>query len=436
MPQPGSAGQNGQVTSASIGERIRAAGRWLRRPTGPLPRPTRRNLLFDAGLTLAVMLVAVAVARYSVSYLAHRVMRIAEPAHAAPAMIAVAPPANQTSIVVLALVAAAPLVLRRRYPLAVLWVVMGITLSAVHVTRAPAFYACVVAAYTAAAYSPYRVPTLASLGIAAILVSGFAMSSVPAVPTRLVPYLILIPIVVAGNALRDWRRREQEGRARLVTLQRTRAEELRLAADQERRRIARELHDVVTHNVSVMVIQAGAARRVLGAAPDQAYAALLAVEAGGRAAMAELRHVMGLLAVDGEDPGQLAPQPGLDGLAALVDRVREAGVPVQLTVVGEPRPVPPGVDLTAYRVIQEALTNTVKHATGATATVLVEYHPDHLRVDVTDTGGQDARPAPAGTGRGLVGLRERVAVYGGKLRAGPRPTGGYRITATIPADTA
>jgi signal transduction histidine kinase len=120
----------------------------------------------------------------------------------------------------------------------------------------------------------------------------------------------------------------------------------------------------------------------------------------------------------------------------LVDRVRDAGVPVQLTVAGEPRLVPPGVDLTAYRVIQEALTNTVKHATGATATVLVEYHPDHLRVDVTDTGGCGPQPAAAGTGRGLVGLRERVAVYGGKLRAGPRPTGGYRITATIPADTA
>jgi signal transduction histidine kinase len=145
---------------------------------------------------------------------------------------------------------------------------------------------------------------------------------------------------------------------------------------------------------------------------------------------------MGLLTVDGEDPGQLTPQPGLDGLAALVDRVRDAGVPVQLTVAGEPRLVPPGVDLTAYRVIQEALTNTVKHATGATATVLVEYHPDHLRVDVTDTGGCGPQPAAAGTGRGLVGLRERVAVYGGKLRAGPRPTGGYRITATIPADTA
>jgi signal transduction histidine kinase len=435
MPWPGSAGQNGQVTSASIGVRIRAAGQWLRRPTGPLPRPTRRNLLFDAGLTLAVMLVAVAVARYSVSDLAHGVVRIARPGHAAPDTIAVLPPPNPTSGVVLALVATAPLVLRRRYPLAVLWLVMGITLSAVNVTRAPAFYACTVAAYTAAAYSPYRVPTLTSLGIAALLVSGFALSSVPAVPARLVPYLIVIPIVVAGNALRDWRRREQEGRARLAALERERADELRRAAEQERRRIARELHDVVTHNVSVMVIQAGAARRVLGAAPDQAREALLAVEAGGRAAMAELRHVMGLLSVDGEAPGQLAPQPGLDGLAALVDRVCDAGVPVRLTVVGEPRPVPPGVGLTAYRVIQEALTNTVKHATGAAATVLVEYRADDLRVEVTDTGGRVGQPAAAGTGRGLVGLRERVAVYGGTLRAGLRPTGGYRVTATIPADT-
>jgi signal transduction histidine kinase len=211
------------------------------------------------------------------------------------------------------------------------------------------------------------------------------------------------------------------------------------ATEQERARIARELHDVVTHNVSMMVIQAGAARKVVDTTPDQAREALLAIEAGGRAAMTELRHVMGLLTMDsdGPDPAgttDLMPQPGLDGLPTLIARVRHTGIPVELTTSGRPRPVPPGVELAAYRVVQEALTNTVKHAAGATATVLVEYGADQLRVEVTDTGGASHSPAGTGNGRGLIGLRERLAVYGGTLRTGPRLRGGYRVDARIPLE--
>jgi signal transduction histidine kinase len=209
-----------------------------------------------------------------------------------------------------------------------------------------------------------------------------------------------------------------------------------------RHSVRSELHDVVTQNVSVMVVQAGAARKVMDTAPEQTREALLAIEAGGRAAMTELRHVMGLLTMDsaGPDPAgaaDLAPQPGLDRLDALVGRLADSGVPVTLTRSGQPRPVPAGVELAAYRVVQEALTNTVKHAAGASATVRVEYATDHLRVQVTDTGGAPGAPgAPAATGggHGLIGLRERLAVYGGTLLAGPRLTGGYRVDARIPLE--
>ena len=207
--------------------------------------------------------------------------------------------------------------------------------------------------------------------------------------------------------------------AHVVALQREGAEAVRRAAEEERARIARELHDVVTHNVSVMVIQAGAARKVLEASPGQAREALLSVEASGRAAMTELRHVMGLLTADGETL-DLAPQPGMAELESLVGRVRASGLPVELVVTGSPdTPMPDGVVLAGYRVVQEALTNVVKHAAGSSATVRVDYGSARLSIEVTDTGGTRPPSADAGSGRGLVGLRERLALYGGTLDAGP-----------------
>ena len=191
--------------------------------------------------------------------------------------------------------------------------------------------------------------------------------------------------------------------ARVATLEREGAEAVRRAAEEERARIARELHDVVTHNVSVMVIQAGAARKVLEASPGQAREALLSVEASGRAAMTELRHVMGLLTADGETL-DLAPQPGMAELESLVGRVRASGLPVELVVTGSPdTPMPDGVVLAGYRVVQEALTNVVKHAAGSSATVRVDYGSDRL----VDRGHRHRRHASAvgrrrqrpGTGR-------------------------------------
>ncbi|MFI0728406.1 sensor histidine kinase [Streptomyces sp. NPDC021225] len=246
-------------------------------------------------------------------------------------------------------------------------------------------------------------------------------------------------------------------------LERERESAARAAVAAERDRIARELHDIVSHNVSVMVVQAGAAREVLGTMPDEATAALRAVEDAGRGAMTDLRHLLGLLApsASGEDteqaPGaaddggaaELAPQPGLDRLGPLVDRISFAGLPVEVRVSGEPCPLPQGVDVTAYRIIQEALTNALRHGDGAgKAEVTVRYADRALRVEVLNTGPSvltgDApaqltprRAAPRrreGTGRGLLGLRERVAVYGGDLDARRRLGGGYRVRARIPLD--
>jgi signal transduction histidine kinase len=228
------------------------------------------------------------------------------------------------------------------------------------------------------------------------------------------------------------------------------------------------MHDVVTHNVSVMVVQAGAARRVLDSSPGEAREALQAVEASGRTAMTELRNLLGLLAPPGEgEPGAtetagaaggaqgaagggdaaLTPQPGVARIPALLARVCETGTPVELSVEapgGTPRDLPPGVDLAAYRVVQEGLTNVMKHAGQTRTTVHLEYRPRDLLITVSDDGrrpdsgapGPEPGPGPgsASGGRGLIGLRERIAVYGGELDAGPRPGGGWRLKARIPLE--
>jgi signal transduction histidine kinase len=222
----------------------------------------------------------------------------------------------------------------------------------------------------------------------------------------------------------------------------------RRALELERARIASELHDVVTHSVSVMIVQAGAARQVLAESPAEARAAMLAVEASGRAAMTELRHLLGLLSPtnaaldaagtpDGVTPAELEPQPGLAQLPALVDRLTAAGLPIDLRVEELPVELSPGLDLAVFRVIQEALTNVIKHAGKPSTTVRLTHGDGHLVVEVADTGRpiRAAAPAvPAGAGRGLIGLRERIALYGGVLEAGPRSGGGWTVRARFPLD--
>jgi signal transduction histidine kinase len=219
----------------------------------------------------------------------------------------------------------------------------------------------------------------------------------------------------------------------------------RRAVEEERARVARDLHDIVSHSVSVMVVQAGAARHGLdgeGNLDGEAEEALLAVERTGREAMTELRHLLGVLAPDPDGDDAFAPQPSLAQLGTLVDRIAFAGLPVDVTVTGEPRPLPAGIDATGYRIVQEALTNALKHGTpGASAEVKVSYGTRNLRLEVLNTGpsvltgsGTTVVAAENKEGRGLAGLRERVAVYGGDLDARRRLGGGYRVRARIPVE--
>jgi signal transduction histidine kinase len=221
----------------------------------------------------------------------------------------------------------------------------------------------------------------------------------------------------------------EEAEERVARLEREREERARSAVADERARIARELHDVVGHSVSVMTVQASAVRRLLREDQEKEREALLVVEQTGREALAEMRKLVGVLRRPEEAPA-LAPQPSLEHLEKLVAHVREAGLPVDLRVEGEAAKLAPGVDLTAYRVVQEGLTNALKHARARRAEVLVRYGTERVELVVTDDGDGDG--TGEGGGHGLVGMRERVAVYGGDLDAGPRPGGGYELRAQIP----
>ena len=237
---------------------------------------------------------------------------------------------------------------------------------------------------------------------------------------------------LAGRAVRSRSRLTAELHEAAVRLHEQREADAEAAVADERRRIAREMHDVVAHSVSTMVIQAGGARRILARDPARAIAAAELIERTGRGALTEMRHLLGVLHA-GEDLAELAPQPTLDGLQSLVDRSEAAGLPVRLHIEGERRELPSGLDLAAYRVVQEALTNALKHG-GGSARVLVCFDEDELRLEITDTGrgASTAAPRVEGGGHGLLGMRERVRVFGGELHAGPRPDGGYLVAARLP----
>ncbi len=239
---------------------------------------------------------------------------------------------------------------------------------------------------------------------------------------------------LAGSAVRSWRGRARALEERAQALERERELAARVAVADERARIARELHDVVAHSVSVMVVQAGAARRALGHRPEQAGEAMRAVETAGREALGELRRLLTVLA-DGRADAGLDPQPGLGELDALIERVRSAGLQVAKTVEGEPQPLSPGIDLAAYRIVQEALTNTLRHAPGARARVTIRYLEHELNLDIADVGGGPPPASSAGAGRGLIGMRERVAMLGGELEVGRRE-GGFRVSARLPLEPA
>ncbi|WP_336208772.1 sensor histidine kinase [Nonomuraea sp. LPB2021202275-12-8] len=242
--------------------------------------------------------------------------------------------------------------------------------------------------------------------------------------------VVLVAVWGAGRSLRLRRAYLAELKDRAARLERARAADTRAARAEERSRIARELHDVVAHHVSVMTVQAAAARKVLASDPELAREALSAIESTGRTAMAEMRDIVGVLRADAR--AELGPQPGMRDLPALVEQMREAGLVTSLSAEGTPRPIPAGVDLAAYRLVQEGLTNTLRHAgAGAQAVVTVRHGPCELEVRVEDDGLGVAAPAQR-PGHGLVGIRERVALYGGILTIGPKAGGGFEVRARFP----
>ena len=245
-------------------------------------------------------------------------------------------------------------------------------------------------------------------------------------------------IIAGGTLALGVALRIQEGRSISLAVAADRAQSeqeatAQAAVHEERARIARELHDVVAHNVGLIVLQAGGARSVLGTDPEQARTALRQVEETGRQTLTEMRHLVGILRVDAERE----PLPRLERLPALVDEARAAGLAVELEVEGAPVDLPAGLELAAYRLIQEALTNVRKHAPTSRAKVRLCYEPDRLRIEVSDDGGpsdavRDSARNASGLGYGLIGMRERVNLYGGRLQAGPLPGGGFRVEATLP----
>ena len=239
-------------------------------------------------------------------------------------------------------------------------------------------------------------------------------------------------------ALGRWVRLRRSGTRRLEERARRLAAEgelnARLAVERERARIARELHDSIAHSVSVMVLQAGAAEQVVMDAPERARASLSAIQDVGRDAVDELRRLLTLLRSE-DDTAPLAPQPGIAGLETLLAHVRDAGLPVDLTVEGTPEPLPTAIDLSAYRIVQEALTNTLKHAGPAHAQVTLRYSGHALELEVLDDGNGGGAPDPqAARGFGLAGMRERATLYGGVVQAGPRHEGGYALRARLPLE--
>ncbi len=265
-----------------------------------------------------------------------------------------------------------------------------------------------------------------ALGVTAVIVRNDPKGDVSGFGFSAVVFAIAWTIGFAiGRKLQE----AADVKERLARAERERLERARTAVDEERARIARELHDVVGHSVSVMTVQAAAARRLLKPHQEQEREALLVVEQTGREALAEMRRMVGVLRRPEEAPA-LAPQPSLEHLDTLVAHTRERGLPVELRIEGTPSALPPGVDLTAYRLVQEGLTNAIKHARARQAEVVVRYGDGQVELIVTDDGrgGGDGDSG----GHGLVGMRERVSVYGGELEAGPQDGGGYRLRARLP----
>jgi signal transduction histidine kinase len=344
--------------------------------------------------------------------------------------VLVAPIAPRAVGVVIALVSTVPIAFRRAHP-------FGAALTGVSAWWLETdgyilvgYAAAFLLFYSLGAHEPDRRKLLAACAFALIAGAVGVTRSDPLVYEYVGSLFIVVGPTLVGRIVR--RQEEQAARLRELThhLEVERERSAHTAVAEERARIARELHDVVAHGVSVIAIQADAAEAALDRDPDLARAPLQAIHSSAGEALADMRRLLGVLRED-EDGNELAPQPGLAQLDALIDRARGAGVPISLIQSGEPRELPASLDLSAYRILQEALTNVRKHARGAAATIALDWAPDALELRISDRGPGANGSAP-GDGHGLVGMRERVKVHGGELRTGSAPQGGFEVHARLP----
>jgi len=335
--------------------------------------------------------------------------------------------------VVLVVIEAAPLWWRRRFPVPVLALVVFAEVAkwALQVSNDPSGPALVFAVYAVSVYDRTRARffvavaaiVIIALAVALLVLGQFPVSRtlIPAGATSLVAWVI-------GDYIRGRRAFLME----LIVRHRRESEaSRRQAVEDERLRIARELHDVVAHNVSLMAIQAGAAR-VAGNVDGEAQKALQSIEVSARDTLAELNRLLGVLR---NEPGQpeLSPQPGLEQIDSLLKAANDAGLEVALKTTGTQRPLPAALDLTAYRIVQEAITNALKHAHASRLEVRVAYLPDALELTIRDNGeGGSEAAVRSSTGHGLIGMRERVALFGGELEAGTSDVGGFTVRSRLP----
>ena len=332
----------------------------------------------------------------------------------------------------------AALLLRRRWPLGVLAVTVacGLAYAARAYPEGPSQVAVYPALWTVALTVPRRLAWLAATG-AAVAVATAELLLYDETMVDGEPLYVAVTVFAAmwwGEAVRVRRAYVAELRDRAERAERTREEEARRRVTEERLRIARELHDVVSHTIGLISVQAGVAAHLLGRRPDKAAESLAAIRQASDEALGELHAMLGVLRERDGDAGRapLAPAPGLAELDALVAQAAGAGVEVAVAVEGAPRRLPPAVDLACYRVVQESLTNVVRHAGASRAEITVTHHDGEVVVEILDDGAAPSGNGAVGTGQGIPGMRERARALGGRLEAGPRPEGGFRVQASLP----
>jgi signal transduction histidine kinase len=336
-----------------------------------------------------------------------------------------APPIRTAPLILLATV---PIIWRRRWPLLVIAIVfIGVAIS--RETPYVDSICAAVAAYAVGTHEKRRIAGLVELAVLGmVVIAGFG-GVLPSIPTFIAPFAVLFAFWTVGALVRQGRAKADAMAERAHRLETEQRLLLAVAKAEERARIARELHDVVAHSVSLMVVQAGAARQVVERTPDRAIGALEAVGETGRQAMQELRTILGVL---GDGGGDRDPQPTLADVGAIVGTIKDAGLPVSLVVRGTARVLAAGLELTGYRVVQEALTNALKHSRLSPTQVVIEYRPQEVVLEILCDG--PANSPGSNTGRGIAGMKERVAIVGGRLEAGPGVERGFNVRAWLPID--